>query len=300
MRKWLLIILLTFSVLLIAKERILSVGNIQICYPEKREQLATFTLNTIQAMLPQLINVFGASEQSIQIIIVDSQHAFEQNAGAHLPYWTAAVTVFPHRIIVLKAPNLTNASLRQYQTTVRHEFIHLYQSFHTPLYMTPTWYNEGLAVYLTDPYDIQSRIVLSHALFQDTLIPLNKLSDFLKYNHLQAELAYAESASLLEFLVIVFGESFIKNLTTDIKSTRDFNKSFYRLSNIEPGTLEFHWKKYISSRYRWIFLLDIHYIIWLIIPLLVIVVFFVKKHRNKRIIQQWNMEETEENTVLTK
>jgi hypothetical protein len=300
MRHRAFIFLLIISTALFADESVLTQKNIQITCPTGREQLARFTLNTIQNLKPQLHQMFGASSKNIQIVIVDRQADFQRYAGMHLPQWTAAVTISPRNIIILKSPNLTNSTLRQYRVSVRHECIHLYQGFHTPLHITPTWYNEGLATYFTDPYNVQSRIILSRAIINDSLIPLRQLSDFLKYNHIQAELAYAESSALIEFLVVVFGEPIIRSLTDDIKTTRDFENSLYRLTDIEPGTLEFHWKKYISHRYRWIFLMDIHYLIWLIIPLLVLIAFFMKKHRNKKIIHQWNVEETEQSITITK
>ncbi|MBC8492125.1 MAG: hypothetical protein H8D42_06150, partial [Candidatus Marinimicrobia bacterium] len=162
-----------------------------------------------------------------------------------------------------------------------------------PLNMTPTWFNEGLAVYLTDQFNLQSRVVLSRAIAKNSIIPLDRLSDFLQYNHVQAELAYTESATVIEFLTQVYGPSVLTELFNILSEKKDFDQSLYLVTDIEPGTLQFRWKKYITSRYRWIFLLDIQYIIWLIIPVLVIIAFFVKIKRNKKIFHKWNIEEND-------
>ena len=300
MQKILFAFLVVFFNLLFAGQKVLIADNIHIFYPEKREQLATFTLNTVQNQIPQLRNVFGDNIRPIRIYITDSQSAFKQIAGPHLPDWTAAVTIFPQRIIVLKNPGLTNTTLRQFRETIVHELIHLYQGMFVPLNVTPVWFNEGLAQYISNPYDIHSRIILSRAIFNNQLIPLKRMADFLKYRHLQAELAYAESSSLVEFLVIVYGEQIINDIFRDMAVNKNFNITIQRLTDIDIETLEDRWKKYISSRYRWIFLLDIQYIIWIIIPLLVIIVYFTKGRRNKKTVQQWNIEEKTENEMLIK
>jgi len=297
MPKFILLFLFIFCNLLFAEQKELISDNVHIFYPAKREQLAVFTMNTIQDNIPQLRSVFGVNTQPIRVYITDSQASFEQLAGAHLPYWTAAVTIFPKQIIVLKSPGLTNTNLRQFRETVEHEFIHLYQGLFVPLNITPAWFNEGWANYISRPYDIQSRIVLSRAIIKNRIIPLPKLVDFLTYNHQQAELAYAESVSLIEFLVVVYGEPVIHEIFSDIAVTKNFETTLQKLTDTDIETLEYHWKKYIISRYRWIFLLDIQYIIWLIIPILVIIVYFIKGHRNKKIIQQWNIEENSENEI---
>jgi len=80
--------------------------------------------------------------------------------------------------------------------------------------------------------------------------------------------------------------------------TKNFYITLQRLTDTEMDILEYRWKQYIISRYRWIFLLDIQYIIWLIIPLLVIIVYFIKGYRNKKIVQQWNIEENRETETL--
>jgi len=288
-----LILLLFLSAFLSAGEQQLSEDNFHIIYPESCRELAKYTLNTLRELTPQLTTIFGSKSMPIRFILVNSRKEFELKTGSHLPYWTSAVTLFPQKVVVIKTPNLTHTTLRQYRKTISHELVHLVQGYHVPLNMTPTWFNEGLAVYLTDQFNLQSRVVLSRAIAKNSIIPLDRLSDFLQYNHVQAELAYTESATVIEFLTQVYGPSVLTELFNILSEKKDFDQSLYLVTDIEPGALQFHWKKYITSRYRWIFLLDIQYIIWLIIPVLVIIAFFVKIKRNKKIFHKWNIEEND-------
>jgi len=293
MRSKLILFFIFLSAFLSAGEQQLSEDNFHITYPEPCRELAVYTLNTLRKLTPQLTTIFGPKSMSIRFILVNSRKEFELKTGSHLPYWAAAVTMFPQKIVVIKTPDLTNTTLRQYRQTISHELVHLVQGYHVPLNMTPAWFNEGLAVYLTDQFNLQSRVGLSRAIAKNSIIPLDQLSDFLQYNHVQAELAYTESATVIEFLTQVYGISVLTELFNTLSEKKDFDQSLYLVTDIEPGTLQFHWKKYITSRYRWIFLLDIQHIIWLIIPVLVIIVYFFKIKRNKKIFQKWNIEEND-------
>jgi len=287
----LLIIFLAGLNIFASKLVLLNSDNIHIHYPEKRMELARFIARTVRNRLPEMEKIFGKTDTPIQIYVAETQSDFRKMAGVHLPDWSAAVTIYPKRIIVLKNPLLTQSSLHEFREIVEHEFVHLYQSLHIPLNITPVWFNEGFAQYISTPYNIQGRILLSRALVNNQLIPMSKLADVLGYRHQKAALAYAESASIVEFLIVVYGENIISEMFSDIQKTRDFEKSFRNILGIGLIDFEHQWKKYVARRYRWLFLLDIQYIIWLIIPLLVIVVYFIKGHRNKEIIQQWNTEE---------
>lgn len=287
-------LLLIVTNLLFANIITLESGNILIHYPGTRQELAVFITNTIQAKRSYLESIMGVNSDTVNIYLTDSQTDFRNIAGAHLPDWSGAVTIFPRQIIVLKSPRLTNITLREFRTAVEHEFIHLYQSRFVPLNITPAWFNEGWAQYASNSNNIQGRILLSRALFNEQLIPMTKLTDFLNYNNMQASLAYIESLTIIEFLCIVYGEQIIGDLFADLQTSKNFNESLLKLTSMDKDTLESSWQKYITQRYRWIFLLDIQYIIWLIIPILVIIVYFIKGHRNKNIIQQWNTEENSE------
>ena len=287
-------ILLIATNLLCANIVTLESGNIRIHYPGPRLELAVFITNTIQAKRTYLESILGVNADTVNIYLTDTQTDFRNIAGAHLPDWSGAVTIFPRQIIILKSPRLTNLTLREFRTTVEHEFVHLYQSRFVPLNVTPSWFNEGWAQYASNSTGIQDRILLSRALFNNQLIPMAKLDDFLNYNHTQANLAYIESLTIIEFLTLVYGEQIIGDLFEDMHTSKNFDASFLKITGADIDALETGWHKYILQRYRWIFLLDIQYIIWLIIPMLVIIVYFIKGRRNKIIIQQWDTAENEE------
>jgi len=288
----LIILILGMLIILQANDLQLIEGDIEITYPKSSRQLAHYTLNVLQAANPEYTTVFGPDHEPIKFRIFNSQENFLRETAAWLPNWANAVTLFPQKIVLIKTPDLNQLTLREYRRAVRHELVHLRQGSIVPLNLTPAWFNEGVAVYLTGESHLTDRILLSRAITQNRIIPLTEISDFLKYNRQQVSLAYIESTTVIEFLVQVYGFEVLPNLFRQLSQNRSFEQSLFLTIGIGIGELDSFWQKYILKRYRWIFLLDIQNLIWLILPLLVVFVYFIKVARNKTIIQKWNNEET--------
>ena len=288
----LIILIQGMLIILQASDLHLIEGDIEINYPKSSRQLAHYTLNVLQAANPEYTAVFGPDHEPIKFRIFNSQEDFLCETAAWLPNWANAVTLFPQKIVLIKTPDLNQLTLREYRRTVRHELVHLRQGSIVPLNLTPAWFNEGVAVYLTGESHLTDRILLSRAIAQNRIIPLTEISDFLKYNRQQVSLAYIESTTVIEFLVQVYGFEVLPNLFRQLSQNRSFEQSLFLTIGIGIGELDSFWQKYILKRYRWIFLLDIQNLIWLILPLLVVFVYFIKVARNKTIIQKWNNEET--------
>jgi len=266
-------------------------GDIEITYPQSSQQLARYTLNILRAANPEYTAVFGPDYDPIKFSIFNSQNDFLQATASPLPNWANAVTLFPQKIVLIKTPDLNQLTLREYRQAVRHELVHLRQGSVVPLNLTPTWFNEGLAVYLSGESHLTDRMLLSRAIAQNRIIPLMELSDFLKYNRQQASLAYIESTTVIEFLIQVYGFGVLHNLLQKLTENESFEQGLLLTTGIGLSELDSFWQKYLLKRYRWTFLLDIQNMIWLIIPLLVVFVYFIKVARNKTIIQKWNKEE---------
>ena len=98
---------------------------------------------------------------------------------------------------------------------------------------TPTWLNEGLAVYfeglasgnLQGSHEASARSLAR--LSPDTLIPLASLhGSFLEFSSEQAAIAYAESFSATRYLINRYGLPRIKELLQQLAANRPFDRTF--------------------------------------------------------------------------
>jgi len=285
-----------FIVLIITYQILMATPPIKIVHPDGYEKLAEFTHTSILNALPNVPAIWQMTTDTIRIQIVARSADFEEAVGSDLPQWVGAVTLFPQDLMVVRSPDLSRSTLQEYRRTVVHELIHLLQGQFVPLNLTPVWFNEGLALYYAGEFDLREQVVISKALIRNQLIPLIKLEQILKFSQTQADLAYAESASLIEFMENVYGNGTAVAILARMRNGENFEQAVLKLTDCEYDVLMNQWQTYVEKKYNWIFLLDIQNILWLIIPLIAFLAYWSIRRRNKVTLEQWNDEEINENS----
>jgi len=285
-----------FIVLIITYQILMATPPIKIVHPDGYEKLAEFTHTSILNALPNVPAIWQMTTDTIRIQIVARSADFEEAVGSDLPQWVGAVTLFPQDLMVVRSPDLSRSTLQEYRRTVVHELIHLLQGQFVPLNLTPVWFNEGLALYYAGEFDLREQVVISKALIRNQLIPLIKLEQILKFSQTQADLAYAESASLIEFMENVYGNGTAVAILARMRNGENFEQAVLKLTDCEYDDLMNQWQTYVEKKYNWIFLLDIQNILWLIIPLIAFLAYWSIRRRNKVTLEQWNDEEINENS----
>ncbi len=268
---------------------------VEVKCPAAYNQLGQFTRQAAEVLINEITDKLALDAAPVKIVLTAQENDFEKYTQTALPEWASAVTIFPPGVIVIKTPDLTRSTLRAYRTALRHELVHLLQGKQVPLNLTPTWFNEGLATYLTGEFDIDQRVTLSRALWSKRLIPLEQLDELLHFPSAQAELAYAECAGAVEFLISIYGSSTVSTILQRMQQGTNFDAVLSEIIATDE-TFSDLYQQYLTKHFTWIFLLDIQNFLWLIIPGLVFLAYLSIRHRNKSILQKWNAEEiTQEN-----
>ena len=261
--------------------------EISIQHPPDKRELAIYTKKVIIRTLPKYKEIFNFYDADVDFVLVDKADDYKKYVGYNMPSWTNGVTIFPGGKVVLKTPDLTKTSLREFSSTIRHELFHSMHGHNVPLSLTPAWFNEGLAVYFTETLGIRSRVILSRAIANDKLIPITELSGFLHFKQSAANLAYAESCSIIEFIVQVYGRDALKEIFDNLRAKMTFPESVSKVLKINYEDLPFFWERFVGAKYRWLFLLDIQNYLWLIMPVLALLAYLGVQLRNRKIEKGW-------------
>jgi hypothetical protein len=90
---------------------------------------------------------------------------------------------------------------------IPHELTHLVfdTATHNPYHFPPRWFNEGVAVYLTQGLDASDRQLVRDAVTGTDVIPLQGLEGQFPTRRDKFALAYAESVSAVDFMVRTYG-----------------------------------------------------------------------------------------------
>jgi Peptidase MA superfamily len=129
------------------------------------------------------------------------------------------------------------------ENVVPHELIHLVfdTAVKNPYHFPPRWLNEGLAVYLSVGYEASDRSSVEAAAKAGNLIPLDGLAGQFPTSASRFGLAYAESASAVDFLVRTHGEDTMVSLVRSYAEGRTDDEAFEAAIGMDVAAFNDAW-----------------------------------------------------------
>ena len=177
--------------------------------------LSLHTYNAAPAMARQLLDAaVGGAERlrtelgslpadEVNLYIYDSTQAMA-DAILFEPQWTGGMAFAEYRTIIL---GIGESDLEWGMNAVEHELAHvIVGNLVSACYSrVPTWLNEGLAMVSEGGLDAESERLLDQARTDDAFYPVRALSDGFTEDPGRVSLAYAQSYSLVTYLLETHG-----------------------------------------------------------------------------------------------
>jgi hypothetical protein len=149
----------------------------------------------------------------------------------------------------------------------------------------PTWLNEGTAEYVAGERAAQVDPVALRAVGRGMAMEFTELDAAIETRGRDAGLAYAQAASLVNFLVDRRGEAVIADLLTELRRTGDLEASLQQATGFTLDEMESTWRESVSRRWRWPLILTSPAPIlglMLLLFLIGVVRFYVAKRRRQQ------------------
>ena len=129
------------------------------------------------------------------------------------------------------------------EIVVPHELIHLVfdTAVKNPYHFPPRWLNEGLAVYLSVGYEPGDRVAVDVAGRNGDLIPLDGLVGQFPTSASKFSLAYAESASAIDYLIRTHGEDAMVSLVRSYADGRTDDEAFEAAIGMDVAAFNEAW-----------------------------------------------------------
>ena len=126
-----------------------------------------------------------------------------------------------------------------------HELTHLviHQSVYSPYGRLPTWLDEGLAMYNEGNLSYSFQSSLDDAIKNDALISVRSLCSDFSADPGKAYLAYAESYSIVEYLLVNFGREEMLKLLTVIKEGSTYDNALLQVYGFDVEGLDERWQE---------------------------------------------------------
>ena len=191
------------------------------------------------------LNVNIPAERKPKVFIYRSSDELK-DAVLFEQQWTGALAFTSYNII-LTAVN--SGSLEWAKDALPHEITHLLveEAVFGPFGDLPVWLNEGLAQYTESEMDTYTQGILNTAITDDALISIQSLSGSFPADPSGAYLAYAESRSVVEFMVDSFGWEKMRQLLDAFKDGSTNDKALLTVYGFDVNGLESQWKVYIGA-----------------------------------------------------
>ncbi len=162
------------------------------------------------------------------------------------PGWTGALA-FPSSNIIILGVNERN--LEWGLDTIAHELAHvIVGNIISNCYsVLPSWLDEGLAVYAEGELDPRYKGILETAISEGELFSIRSLNDSFTEDADRAYLSYAESFSVVSYLIETYGQESMLDLLEVFQSGYRSDSALFQVFGFDADGLEAEWRAYVGA-----------------------------------------------------
>ena len=221
-------------------------SEMSLFWYEGSDSFARELMDTCEEGLARLTQDIGTyPERPINIYIYASDNDLK-GAMIFPQEWTGGVAFTAFSTIAI---GISPSELDWGKKALLHELTHLvvHQATFSPYGQLPLWLDEGLAMYNEGELDPVLRSYLEEAIAEDELISVRSLcSPFSAYSE-KASLSYAQSYSLVEYLLDNYGQDSMLDLLTIFKQGSTYDEALTEVYGFDIDGLDARWRATLTS-----------------------------------------------------
>ncbi len=163
-----------------------------------------------------------------------------RDAILYEPQWTGGLAYSDSSIIIMG----TSGDDEFDKATVIHEVTHILvgRNAFTCIGSIPTWLNEGLAVYNEGPLDQNMQSQFDIALRDDEFFPVRSLGGNFSEIPEKALLSYAQSYSVVNFMLETYGQEKMSQLLTALSNAEPVDDALVSIYGLDTDGLDAAWR----------------------------------------------------------
>ncbi len=226
-------------------------------------------------------------DRPIPLMVYRTHYSFTQEGGHRDRYVVGTARTGDERISV----DASGAFVAM-KTVMSHEITHavIFRILKNKSHTLPLWVNEGLAKYESEPYPDADNALVADAAADGALIPLANLHS--SFPDKRTDLAYAQSASAIRFMVKHHGKSAPKILLAELAKSGSFDKALHTATGKIEKEFTAEWVDSIGRKFR---MLRAWRIVSAfggsIMAFLAILAFAIRRRRMAQAARDWEWEE---------
>jgi hypothetical protein len=227
----------------------LTEGLISVFWYSGGTGFAREIMTAAQEALAKLENDTGAVvERPLRFYIYATQ---QDLLGAMIfpQEWTGAVTYAQFGTIVL---GLSADNMVWGRRVIAHELAHAvtHQITSNPYSDLPRWLDEGLATYNEGLLDVSFGTALQRAVTSNTLFSVRTLASPFSARADLAALAYAQSFSIVDYLISTFGQDKMSELLTVFSKGSTYDNALTTVYGFDTDGLNTRWREHVTGLFQ--------------------------------------------------
>jgi hypothetical protein len=207
------------------------------------------------------------------------------------PDYAAGVAYAPLHLalLALQAPDTWEAP--DTAEVLRHELAHLALADAVAGHHTPRWFDEGLAIRESGEAWMKRWEALWGASLGHRLLPLADLDRGFPSDRYDVNVAYAESADFVRFLMRNSDRARFGSLVQRVRGGTAFDRALEDAYGTDVRKLEYEWKEEVGRHFGVIPMLTGGGLLWAVIVVLAFAAWVKKRARARAKLEQWARED---------
>jgi hypothetical protein len=276
-------------------------GWLKLSFPAVATERVEPLLKDAEAIKTRFADVLG--QDVLNRVEVRITPTFEDMAklapiGAPPPNYASGVAYPKLHLVLISMLAPRGADATDLDAVFRHELAHIALEDAVLGQHVPAWFNEGLAIGLADENTMDRKKVLFNATVSNTLLPLADLDRGFPHDHFEVNIAYAESADFLNFLMARTDLVRFASMLQRVRDGQAFERALADAYGSDLRKLEFQWRSDVERRYSIIPLLAGGSLLWVGVIGALGWGYAKKRRRAKAILARWAEEEAIEDALL--
>ncbi len=222
--------------------------NLTLLWYQGSQSFAQELMLTAQEGLAKLESDTGASLVKPVDIYIYASSGDLQNAMLFVQDWAGGLAFTGHSTVAM---GINPSNINWGKRAMVHELAHLvtHQMTFNPYNSIPIWLNEGISMYAEGKLGSYSESYLYNAVLSDSLISVQSLSSPFSAHADNTHLSYAQSYSLVEFLILQYGPEKMSELLETFRLGSSYDDALLDVYGFDTNGLDEQWQTYIKTKY---------------------------------------------------
>lgn len=270
-------------------------GWLRVAYPRGVESRVQPLLDDADDFKAALANAMGVPvlDDRVELRVARTPEGMAALAPAALaPHaWAVGETYPALRLVVVSLVDPTSHEGTNVPEVARHELVHLALSDAVQGRHVPLWFHEGLAIHFSGENAMTRTSVLWQASLSKGLVPLADVDTSYPQDRYDVNVAYAESADFVRFLLREPDKQRFGGLIERVRGGAPFERAVADAYGTDLRRLEFEWREGLSRRFTIWPVLGGGSLVWLLGIGILGLGWLRKRRRAKATLERWERED---------